>query len=112
MFAEEAIARRREQHTLKALADLTAHLREVRDGRKAILLVTEGWKSYRSGGPTGCGVDPFMDGAQVLRDVMGAANRADASFYPIDPRGLPVFDQSITRSLTPGPRNPRRPRPM
>ena len=39
--AEEAIARRREQHTLKALADLTAHLREVRDGRKAILLVTE-----------------------------------------------------------------------
>jgi VWFA-related protein len=101
--AEELIARRREQQTLKALADLTAYLREVRDGRKAILLVTEGWKSHRSVGLSGCGVDPFLDGAHVLRSVMGAANRANASFYPIDPRGLPVFDQSITRPLTPGP---------
>jgi VWFA-related protein len=104
--AEDLIARRREQHTLKALADLTAHLREVRDGRKAILLVTEGWKAHRSGEPSGCGVDPFLDGAQVLRSVMGAANRANASFYPVDPRGLPVFDQSITRPLTPGPGTP------
>ena len=101
--ADDLIARLREQRTLKALGDLTAHLRKVRDGRKAILLVTEGWKSYGSGGPIGCGVDPFMDGAHVLNSVIGAANRANASFYAIDPRGLPVFDQSITRPLTPGP---------
>jgi VWFA-related protein len=101
-LTEELVARRREQQTLAALDDLAGHLRDVRDSRKAVLLVTEGWTSHRPGGPTDCGVDPSFDGAQALRQVIGSANRANASFYPIDPRGLPVFDQSITRPLTPG----------
>jgi VWFA-related protein len=101
--AEALIARRREQQTVAALEDLSFHLRGVRDGRTAIVLVTEGWKASRPGGAAGCGVDPSFDGEQALRRVIGAANRANASFYPVDPRGLPVFDQSITRPLTPGP---------
>ena len=37
----------------------------------------------------------MMDDAQRFRDIMGEANRADVSFYPIDPRGMPVFDSEI-----------------
>jgi VWFA-related protein len=37
----------------------------------------------------------MMDDDQRFRDIMGEANRADVSFYPIDPRGMPVFDSDI-----------------
>ena len=33
-----------------------------------------------------------MDNEQHFRDLLDAANRNNASFYPIDPRGLAVFD--------------------
>ena len=31
----------------------------------------------------------------MFRDLFGEANRANVSFYPIDPRGLSVFDTPI-----------------
>jgi VWFA-related protein len=37
----------------------------------------------------------MMDDEQRFRDIMGEANRADVSFYPVDPRGLPVFDSDM-----------------
>jgi VWFA-related protein len=37
----------------------------------------------------------MMDDAQKFRDIMGEANRADVSFYPIDPRGMATFDSDI-----------------
>jgi VWFA-related protein len=37
----------------------------------------------------------MMDDEQRFRDIMGEANRADVSFYPIDPRGMPVFDSDM-----------------
>jgi VWFA-related protein len=37
----------------------------------------------------------MMDDDQRFRDMFGEANRADVSFYPIDPRGMPVFDSEI-----------------
>jgi len=37
----------------------------------------------------------MMDNDRRFRDIMGEANRADVSFYPIDPRGLPVFDSDL-----------------
>ena len=33
--------------------------------------------------------------SQYFRDMMGEANRANATFYTVDPRGLPVFDTPI-----------------
>jgi VWFA-related protein len=42
----------------------------------------------------------YMDDARQFRDVLDEANRANVSFYPIDPRGLPVFDESIGKSIT------------
>ena len=45
-IAAEMIGRRRERLAFDALEDLIVHLRGVRDERKAVLTVTEGWKIY------------------------------------------------------------------
>src|SRR5688572_2029670 len=42
----EVIGRRREKMTLDALDDLMTHLAGLRDERKAVVLVTEGWLLY------------------------------------------------------------------
>lgn len=46
-LVQELIARRREKLTLDALADLMTHLGGLRDERKAVVVVTEGWMLYR-----------------------------------------------------------------
>jgi VWFA-related protein len=125
------IGRRRERMVLDALRNLVRHLRGLREERKAILVVTEGWRLFTPddtlaralrGGVPGAppiGVvngkpaigDPrdasgaecdrdrsllaHLDDAREFRDLLDEANRANASFYPIDPRGLPVFDSAV-----------------
>jgi VWFA-related protein len=37
----------------------------------------------------------LIDNDRYFRDIIDKANRANASFYTIDPRGLPVFDYPI-----------------
>ena len=44
---EELIARRREKLTLDAIEDLLVHLNGLRDERKAVVTVTEGWVLFR-----------------------------------------------------------------
>jgi VWFA-related protein len=46
-WVEELKARRREKLTLDALSDLVTHLNGVREERKAVVVVTEGWLLYR-----------------------------------------------------------------
>ena len=36
-----------------------------------------------------------LDNARAFRDLLDRANRANVSFYPVDPRGLPAFDTSM-----------------
>jgi VWFA-related protein len=36
-----------------------------------------------------------LDSERRFRDILDEANRSNASFYPIEPRGLPVFDADI-----------------
>lgn len=138
--ATTMIARRRERATLDSLTELVYYLRDLREERKAIVTVTEGWLLFRpdagltnvergSGGTERLpGVDPIsvgpdgrittkntkastpysrtdcdgdrmhlamMDNAQYFRDLTDEANRGNASFYTVDPRGLPVFDSPI-----------------
>jgi VWFA-related protein len=145
-LAKELIARKRERATLEALEDLVRYLRSVREERKAILTVTEGWLLYRDNPslmePRGPGdvpsVDPVgvdfngklttknprnvadgaltksecdsdrlrlaaMDNKRFFLDLMEDANYANASFYPVDPRGLPVFDNPIGPDPPPPP---------
>ncbi len=140
----EMIARRRERLVLDSLQDLVVHLRGVREERKAIIAVSEGWLQFPEhadlarplqplnpnllpvvpgrpeiyvgpGGKPRAGSDPredpygaslyecdtdrqrlaFMDNQLYFRQILDDANRANASFYPVDPRGLPVFDNPI-----------------
>jgi VWFA-related protein len=150
-MARAMIDRKRERATLEALQDLVRYLHAIREERKAILTVTEGWLLYREDpslmklrtnpqtgqpepvpgldpvgvGPDGklttkdprrmgdltqseCDTDRMrlaaIDDERFFRDILEDANRANATFYPIDPRGLPVFDNPIGPDPPPPPR--------
>ena len=143
-IAAEMIDRRHEKLVLDALEDLVGYLHNVREERKAILAISDGWLRYRPndnlarplrchGVPTGptISVDPRsgrlttkepetsaapiakcdadrmqlaqLDNDRQFRDLLDASNRANASFYPIDPRGLAAFDTPLMRQDVPGP---------
>ena len=140
-MAREMTERRRERATLDALDDLVLYMRDLRDERKAIVTVSEGWLLFRTNqaltklrtdSATGVqdpipGVDPigvgpdgrittrstknatgndyslmqcnadrmklaYLDDWVYFRQIMDDANRANATFYTVDPRGLAVFD--------------------
>jgi VWFA-related protein len=151
-LAAEMIDRRHEKRSIDALRDLVRFLRGVREERKAVLAITNGWLLFRpnyammkplnchgvpggrepqvdprSGRPTlkptpnntvesdSCDIDRVnlaqIDNDREFRDVLEEANRANASFYPIDPRGLAVFDTPIMRTDVPGQPPPPTPLP-
>jgi VWFA-related protein len=111
--APEMKERRREKLTLDALEDLIAYLGGLREGRKAVLTVTEGWRLFapnyklqamNSGINAGgvaveCEADRLalssLDHTQRLRDLTDLANRGNLTFYPVYARGLVVFDAPI-----------------
>jgi len=142
VIAWEMIARRREQMTLDAMRDLVVHLTGLREERKAVLVVSEGWVLYRPnsdlarpvdgripgpqpggvgvtgglqmgdgsrnpGGTTAreCDTDRMMlaqeDHDRQFLELLDEANRGNASFYTIDPRGLPVFDSPLDSEVEP-----------
>jgi len=122
------LMRRRARRTLDALWDLAVHLDGLREERKAVLVVSEGWALFgedrtmvsskpmptgvyvgpdgrlRSGAPGEAGGEGMwrqcerdrmilsqFDFAREFRTFLDEANRANVSFYPVDPRGLPAF---------------------
>ena len=140
-IADEMIERRKEKMTIDALHDLVAYLRGVREERKAVLAVTDGWRLFqpheqlarkvtcdipipqvgvdpRTGrltgrtptngfnGPSPDSCEPdrmtlaYTDDDASFRLLLDEANAANTSFYPIDPRGLTVFDESIGKPVT------------
>lgn len=131
--ARAMIERRRERMALDALGGLVAHLWGLREERKAVITISEGWRLFRpddsltklrkgdpmpgtepiTTGPDGrlgrrsptasgpidrvtCDGDrmqlAMMDNEKYFRDIIGDANRANVSFYAVDPRGLAVQD--------------------
>ncbi|HEU4692892.1 MAG TPA: VWA domain-containing protein [Vicinamibacterales bacterium] len=149
-LAMALILRKRERATFEALQDLVRWLHSVREERKAIITVTEGWVRYRPDeslmklredpnykeaipgidnigvGPTGklttkpdaygdsdglskreCDTDRMrlasMDNESFFLDIVADANRANSSFYPVDPRGLVAFDSPIGPDPPPPP---------
>jgi VWFA-related protein len=139
-IAAEMIERRRAKQTLNALQDLVRFLRGVREERKAIVAISDGFRLFtrdltlmrpldgqvptgapivvdpRSGklstrdtnNPAGasyadCDRDRMflaqLDQPTEFRQMLDEANYANASFYPVDPRGLEVFDSPIDDPL-------------
>ena len=68
------IERIRRQITMSALEGLATHLGGIKQGRKTVVFVSEG----------------FPEPIDELREVYQAANRSNVAFYPIDPRGMTV----------------------
>ena len=147
-IADEMMKRYKERESLNALESLTRSLRDAREGRKAVITVSNGWLLYRPDSslarPLGdqdqipsVGIDRGGAGARVgttaqrglspmddcerdrqrlsqlddvlhFRDITDLANRANVSFYPVDPRGLAVFDTNVgdPRTGAPAPGKP------
>jgi VWFA-related protein len=115
----------RNQVTMSALKGLIVHLGGLREGRKAIILVSEGFTNSLpsqvqdpvatmpgSGGrarpdPVGPSADQSrLDSAEFflktdmmsdLRTVYELANRYNTTIYAVDPRGLAVFEFDVSR---------------
>ena len=142
--ASEMTLRRREKIVLDSLHDLIRSMEAIRDGRTAVITVSDGWVLYKpdlslavrdpahgdplpgtpppvgvgAGGTlkerpengnntadqTECDKDRFdlanLDDAPYFRNLLREANRANVSFYTIDPRGLAASDNFV---LPPGP---------
>jgi VWFA-related protein len=112
-IAREMINRRRERITLEALKGLVVHLGGLREERKAVLAITEGWILYGretqlTTATSTARVNPFdteMSRCETdrgilaqetheldFRSMLNDANKANVSFYPVDPRGLVALD--------------------
>jgi VWFA-related protein len=145
-IADKMIERRREKITLDALTDLVRYLRGVREERKAVIAISDGWRLFQQDADlinrrTSCapppmpgqiGVDPrggkltakppptsdlfntanpdicerdrvqlgMLNDDTEFRLLLDEANGANTSFYPVDPRGLVVFDDPIGKATT------------
>lgn len=123
-YPTETVERIRNQVSLSALKGLVTRLGGLREGRKSVIVVSEGYTYYippelRSsqaginiagqGGtssPTGNDPDEFRarmmlqtDMQQDLRSVFDAANRANTALYTLDPRGLATFEYDINERV-------------
>jgi VWFA-related protein len=117
-YPTETVERIRAKVSLSALRGLIIHMGSLKQGRKSLIVVSEGFtymvpsqlRSPNSQMPAIAGlngaVDPItesranfsatIDMQQDLRDVYDEANRQNVSLYPVDPRGLAVFEFDLS----------------
>ena len=126
-YPTEVVEQIRNQVVMTALRGLAARLGSLREGRKAIIFVSEGFTTMlppqmRNPIATLPGVgnprarDPFAgennpredtahffaeaDLMSQMRDVWDAANRNNAAIYPLDPRGLATGEFGIEENIS------------
>jgi VWFA-related protein len=125
-YPTETVERIRNQVSLSAIKGLIAHMGSLKEGRKALILVSEGYTNIippqmrnadaqmpgvgnpAYGSPNAGVNDPVEDRASWiagldmdsdLRDVYDMANKNNVAIYSVDPRGLPVFEFDINESV-------------
>ena len=91
-IAEEMIERRREKLTLDALEDLVRYLRGAREERKAVLVLTNGWRLFRPNQSLSRAVNCT---ARRMRCPRSASIREPAASRPANTTGPP---QSTTQA--------------
>ena len=117
-YPTSVVERIRNEVSLDGLKALVTHLGGLREGRKALILVSEGYTNYlppqlrdRNAGLSGFGnpnqLNPVAGDSRLeqtsalfadvdimmeLRDVFNAANRGNTAIYAVDPRGLAVSE--------------------
>ena len=123
----DVIERLRRQVSLTAVRGISTKLGSLREGRKSLILVSEGYsallppqmRSDLAGGfgdPGRATRDPFAgdnnpleeraqftamtDLLQELQDVFAAANRNNTAIYAVDPRGLSTGEFDITSNIS------------
>ena len=122
-YPTETVERIRNKVSLSALKGLIIHMGTLKQGRKSLIVVSEGFtymvppqmRSPNSqmpaiAGVTGGAADPVtesranfsatIDMQQDLRDIYDEANRNNVSLYPVDPRGLAVFEFDLASRLS------------
>jgi VWFA-related protein len=121
------VERIRNEVSLTALEGLMVRMGGLREGRKSLILVSEGYTNYVPpqhndpvatmpgyGNPTRrtptLGGGPEEDRARFmtdldlntyLRDVYASANRNNVSIYALDPRGLAAFEYDLSQPGVP-----------
>ena len=125
-YPTETVERIRNQVSLSAIRSLVVHMGSLKEGRKALILVSEGYSNLpppqmRNADATMPGLgnpnarnpqagdnDLNEDRAQWaasldmdsdLREVYDNANRNNVAIYAVDPRGLPGFEFDINESV-------------
>jgi VWFA-related protein len=101
----EAVEPFRNQVTVTAIKATAAHLGTLREGRKTLILVTEGFGVAPRGtdfGPGGRGIAPLTrsamsrstDDQNTAMDLVRMANDTNTAVHIIDPRGLQIAGSS------------------
>ncbi|MDO8834570.1 MAG: VWA domain-containing protein [Vicinamibacterales bacterium] len=124
-YPAQTIETLRNQITISALEGLCVRLGSIREGRKAVILVSEGFtallppqmrdpmaampgvgnpvsRNPMAGESTTEERARFLseiDLQRLLRDVYDAANRHNTAFYALDPRGLAASEFDINESV-------------
>ncbi len=125
MYPATVVERLRNQVTLSALKGLVIHLGALREGRKAVILVSEGFTNSLppqlrdpiAGAPGFMNPDRndplaedstreqvmnFFNDSELqsdLRNVFNAANRSNTAIYTLDPRGLTSGEFDIDQNI-------------
>ena len=82
------VARVRSEVTLSAMKSAAVHLGSLKEGRKAILFVSEGL--------TGLGIDEPM----LVQELTDEANNNNTAIYTLDPRGLIGGSADVLRTIS------------
>jgi VWFA-related protein len=127
-YPAQTVERIRNQVTMGALKAASVRLGGLREGRKSIIFVSEGFTTSLPpqlndpvaampgvGNPVGRRPTPnnptldraqeradFMNSTDLLndmRDVFDTANRQNTSIYPVDPRGLAAMEYGINEGV-------------
>src|SRR3954468_21604538 len=124
-YPAQVVERVRNQVTMDALKGAAMKMGALREGRKSIIFVSEGFTGilpaqmsdpvasmpgfnnpYRNAGasaPQASARDQLISDQEMIFDmqqVFNAMARQNTSVYPVDPRGLAVFEYGVEKGVT------------